>query len=169
MQDAKITKNSPSAHHRTHLSGCISAPKACIHNRKNLLNNNISSTCPDNVVNFDTLRAEIGSGISAPPANFSEFWVLASLPHRRRSTEVNKILHDVWPSLGLVQYIYIFCGRVPHNEILPGAKFTRRPRLPCYCTTLEQWASAKLCGVVQRMELRSPLGSSQHFPYLLFG
>jgi len=28
-------------------SGCIFATKACIDNRKNLLNSNISSTCPD--------------------------------------------------------------------------------------------------------------------------
>jgi len=34
MQDAKMTQKSPSAHHRTTLSGCIFANKACIDNRK---------------------------------------------------------------------------------------------------------------------------------------
>jgi len=38
----KIAKNSPSAHHRTNLSGYVFATKAHIDNRKNLLNSNIS-------------------------------------------------------------------------------------------------------------------------------
>jgi len=46
MQDPKIDKNSPSGHYRTTLSGYIFATKACINNRKNLLNSNIPSTCP---------------------------------------------------------------------------------------------------------------------------
>jgi len=44
-------------------------------------------------------------------ANFNGFRVLASLLHRRRSTEVNQALHDVWPSSRLVHYVlYTFCG-----------------------------------------------------------
>ena len=35
-----------SGHHRTTLSGCIFATEVSIDNRKNLLNSNISSTCP---------------------------------------------------------------------------------------------------------------------------
>jgi len=54
-------KNSPSAHHRTTLSGYMFATKACVDNRKNLLNSNTSSTCPHNMVNFVPLTAEIGS------------------------------------------------------------------------------------------------------------
>jgi len=55
-----MTQKSPSAHHRTTLSGCIFATKACIDNRKkNLLNNNMSSTCLHNVVNFGPLTADI--------------------------------------------------------------------------------------------------------------
>ena len=38
------------------------------------------------------------------------FRVFASLLYRRRSTDVNQTLHDVWPSLVLVHYIYIFGG-----------------------------------------------------------
>jgi len=41
------------------LSGYIFATKAGIHNGKNLLNNNISPTCPYNMVNFVPLAAEI--------------------------------------------------------------------------------------------------------------
>ena len=96
---------------------------------KNLLNSNISSTCSHNMVNFDPLMAEIVSGVWGIPANFNGFRVFASLLHRRRSTEVNQTLHDVWPSPALVYYTYIhFGGSCPYG-ILPDAKFTLRPSL----------------------------------------
>ena len=44
------------------------------------------------------------------------FRVLASLLQRRRSTGVNQTLHDVWPSPGLVHYVYIFGGSCPLAE-----------------------------------------------------
>jgi len=44
------------------------------------------------------------------PANFNGFRVLASLLHRRRTTEVKQTLHDAWPSPPLVHYIYIHFG-----------------------------------------------------------
>jgi len=45
--------------------------------------------------------------------------VLASLLQQRRSTDVNQILHDVWPSPGLVHYIglYIFGSSCPLTEL----------------------------------------------------
>jgi len=48
---------------------------------KNLLNSNTSSTCPDNMVNFGPLTAEISSGVWDTPANFNGFRVLAALVH----------------------------------------------------------------------------------------
>ena len=45
---------------------------------KNLLNSNISSTCPHNMVN---LVAEIGPVVWGTPANFSGFRVLEALLH----------------------------------------------------------------------------------------
>jgi len=57
----------------------------------------------------------------------------------------------------LLLYIHFFGSHAHPNGILPGVKFTKSYVLlywQCYCTTLEQWASAKLCGVVQGMELR---------------
>jgi len=68
MQLAENTehKNSSSAHHHTTLSAYIFATKACIDNRKNLLNSNISSTSPHNMVNFGPLRAEISWRVGAP-------------------------------------------------------------------------------------------------------
>jgi len=56
-----MAKNSPSAHHQTNLSGYMFATKAHIDNRKNVLNSNISPTCPYNMVNFGPLAAEIVS------------------------------------------------------------------------------------------------------------
>jgi len=53
-------QKSPSAHHRTTLSGYIFATKAHIDNRKNLLSSNISCRCPHNMVNFGPLATEIG-------------------------------------------------------------------------------------------------------------
>jgi len=89
----KIVKNSPSGHHRTNLSGYIFGTKSrCINNQKNLLNNNTSPhvlkiwwtsaqqylpTCPQNMVNFSPLTAEIRSGVCRTPANFNGFRVLA--------------------------------------------------------------------------------------------
>jgi len=63
----KIGKKSPSRHHRTTLLGCIFATKTYIDNRKkNLLNSNSFSTCPDNMVNFGPLTADIRWQVWAP-------------------------------------------------------------------------------------------------------
>jgi len=84
--------------------------------QKNLLNSNISHTCPHSMVNVCPLMAEIGWWVWGTSANFNRFSVFASLLHRRRSTEVNHTLHDVWLSPGLVHYIYIFGGCCPLTE-----------------------------------------------------
>ena len=91
---------------------------------KNLLNSNISSRCSHNMSNFSRLTAEVSWRIWGRPANFSGFRVLALLLQQRRSPESNQTLHDVWPFPGLVHYIYIFRGLLPHDRILPGANFT---------------------------------------------
>jgi len=54
--------------------------------------------------------------------------MLASLLQQCRSPEANQTLNNVWPSLGLVHYIYIFQGSC-HDGILPGAKFILHPSL----------------------------------------
>jgi len=112
----KIAKNSPSGHHRTTLSGYIFATTACNDNRKKNLNSNISSICSHNMVNLSPLAAEIISLVWGTLANFNRFRILVSLLQRRRSTEANQTLHDVWPSPGLVHYVYIFRGSCPITE-----------------------------------------------------
>jgi len=109
-------KNLPSGHHRTTFSGYIFATKAHVDNRKNLLSSNISSTCPHNMVNFGPLAAEIGPVVWGTPTNFNWFRVLAPLLQRHRSTEANQTLRGVWPSPGLVHYIYISGGSCPVTE-----------------------------------------------------
>jgi len=46
-----------------------------------MLSSNTSSTCPDNMVNFGRLMAEIGSGVWGTLTNFNGFCVLAALLH----------------------------------------------------------------------------------------
>jgi len=74
-------KKTPFWHHRTTLSGCIFGTKAYINNRKNLLNSNTSSICPDNMVNLGLLTAEICWRVWGTPANFNGFRILAALLH----------------------------------------------------------------------------------------
>jgi len=59
IQDAKLTQKSPSAHHRTTLSGYIFATNAWIDNRKKMLNSNISPHVLIIMVNFGPLAAGI--------------------------------------------------------------------------------------------------------------
>ena len=109
----KLRKKSPSTHHRTTLLCCIFPSKACIciDNRKKIVKHQylFSSTCPDNS-ELRPLAAETDRG---NPANFNGFCVLASLLQRRHSLEANQTLRDVWPSPGLVHYVFIFGGSYP--------------------------------------------------------
>jgi len=75
----KIAKKSPSAHHRTTLSGYIFATNHALTIGKNLLSSNISSRWPHNMVNFGPLAAEIDPVVWGTPANFNGFRVLAVL------------------------------------------------------------------------------------------
>jgi len=62
IRDAKNAKNSPSAYHRTTLSGYIFAVKACIDNQKKTVKQQyILHICPHNMVNISPLTAEISS------------------------------------------------------------------------------------------------------------
>jgi len=90
IQDAKITKNSPSAHHRTTLLGYIFATRA--HIEKNLLNSNASCTCSHSMANFGQQPAEIGSGVWGIPANFNGFRILAALLHATLAVGVSQTL-----------------------------------------------------------------------------
>jgi len=75
-------KNSPSGHHCTTLLYYIFATNAHIDNRKkNLLNSNVASTCPHNIVKYGPLAAEICWRVWGTQANFNVFHILAALLH----------------------------------------------------------------------------------------
>ena len=95
---------------------------------KHLLNSNISSTCPQNMVNFGPLMAEIGSLVCGTLANFNGFCVLASLLQRRCSTEANQTARYLAVCWASTLYVH-FRGLLPRNGVLPGAKFTLLPIL----------------------------------------
>jgi len=150
----KIAKNSPSAHCVTTLSqqrhvSIIS---------KNFLNSNISSTCPHIMVNFSPLTAEICWRVWGTPANFNRFRVLPLLLQRHRSPETNKTAHDVWPSPGMVHYVYIFGCSCLLKEFcaVQISLYVQVLHCPILAALLarQQRASAKFCGMVQGMELR---------------
>ena len=84
---------------------------------KNMLNSNISSICPHNMVNFQPLTAENCWRVWGTPANFNGFRVLALLLHRRRSMEVNKTAGCLAMSWAGTLYVYIhFGGSCPLTE-----------------------------------------------------
>jgi len=108
-----IAKNSPSGDHRTTLSGHIFASDACIDNRKKILNSNVFFTC------FPTLRPTSGWDrfvILGHPSKFQRVSHFGFVLQRRRWKEANQTLRDVWPSPGLVHYIYTFGGSCPVTE-----------------------------------------------------
>jgi len=75
------------------LSGYIFAIKARIDNRKkNMLSINISSRCPNNMVNFGLLAAEIDPVVWGTPVNFNGFGVLAALLHGSQVVSVSQTL-----------------------------------------------------------------------------
>jgi len=93
-------QKSLSRHHCTTLSGHIFAMKACIDNRKkNLLSSNTSSTCPNNMVNFGPLTAEIGSGvwgtlqISTGFASWQHYCTTSSSGHQPNFAALNRGRH----------------------------------------------------------------------------
>jgi len=57
-----------------------------------MLNGNTSSTCPDNMVNFGLLTAEICWRVWGTPANFNGFRALAALLHSTLVVGVSQTL-----------------------------------------------------------------------------
>jgi len=120
-------KKSPSAHHRTTLSGCIFASSQLRYvspiGKKNMLNSNASSTCPDNMVKFGPLTAEIGSGVWGTPANFNSFRVLAALgpaaPHCSSGRQPDfAALNRGLRALPIFGRAVITLGIGPHSNLL---------------------------------------------------
>ena len=83
--------------------------------------------------------------------------------------EANQTLHDVWPSPGLVQCtLYISRGSCPLTtfarcKIHFACKSCVLLYWQCHFIALEQWASAKICSMLQGMELQNFCRG--HHPY----
>ena len=64
----------------------------CISMKKNFLRSNISSICPQNMVNFNPLAAEIDPVVWGTPAHFNVLRVLAALLHGTLIVRVSQTL-----------------------------------------------------------------------------
>ena len=95
---------------------------------KNLLNSNISSTCPHNMANFGPLTAGICWRVWAPQQISTGFAsclrYCSDIAHRRPT----KLCTMFGRLLGCYT-IYTFSGALAADRILPGAKFTLCPSL----------------------------------------
>ena len=141
----KNRQKSPSGHHRTILSGYIFATKATMDNRKKTVKQQYLLYMASQYGELGLLTAEIRWRVWGTPANLNQFRVLASLLHRRRSTEVNETLQNVWPSPGPVNYIH-FWRLLPPDGTLLAAKFTLHSSLAFSyigSVTAQHWSSGR--------------------------
>ena len=127
----KLQKKSPSEHNRTNLSSCIFATKNVSTIGKKLVNSNrpISPICPHNMANFGPQTAQIclGRELGAPQqisTGFSSWLRYCSNVIHWRPTKPCTTLGR----LRGCYIIYTFRQLLPPDGILPGAKFTLRPK-----------------------------------------
>jgi len=103
------------------------------------------------MANFNLLAAEIVSLVWGTPTNFNGF-VTAATSLNGSQPNYAQCLALTWAGR-----LYIHFRRLLlRSGILPGAKFTVRPLSLAlsywqrYCTAVEHWVRAKLCGVEHR-------------------
>ena len=147
-------------HHRITLSGCIFAVRHISTIGKNLLNSNISSISPHNMVNFGALTADIGWRFYRHPSKFQRVSRLGFLTAAMSLTGGQLNLHDVGPSPGLLRYICIFWGSCPltefyHMQNSPCVQVSHSPILAVLLHGTPAVGSAKLWGMVLGMEFRN--------------
>ena len=123
-------KKSPPAHRLTTLPGYIFTTKVS-QAGKNLLNSNISSAYPYNMVNFGPLTAEIGLSVWGTPANFIGFRVLPSLLQRRRQTLRRDTRNGITELSQTAPPIFVWAaitlGIGPHSSVsfFPSTDFSK--------------------------------------------
>jgi len=151
IQDAK---KSPSAHHRTTLSGYVFATKARIDNRKKSLSN---SNISPQVLTIRELRPTSSWDRFGCLEHPSKFQRVSRLGFVTASTSLNRSQPNFarWLTVSYAATLYIQ-GLLSHNAILPGAKFTLPPSLALFYMgsvtaphsssgrqkTLRRWAEA---------------------------
>jgi len=108
------------------------------------------------MLNFGPLTAEIRWRVWGTSANFNGYRVFIGFVTALTSLNGPQPNFARYLAVSCAGTLYIhFRGLLPRNGILPAEKSTLRPSLAfCYIgTALKQWASAKVYGVVQWMEL----------------
>jgi len=153
-----MTQNSPSVHHRTTLSGYIFASKAVIDNWKKLVRQqHLFHTSSQ----YGELRPTSGWDGLAGLGHPNKFHRVSRLGFVIAPTSLNgsqpncaRCLAVSWAGR-FVHSIYIFGGCCRLREFCQMQNdFTSKSGVLLYwqhyCTALEQWALAKLCGVQQR-------------------
>jgi len=83
---------------------------------KSLLNNDTSPTCPDNMVNFGLLTAEICWRVWGTPANFYGFHVLTALLHGTLVVGVTKLCGVEQTAPPIFGRATIMLGIGPHSS-----------------------------------------------------
>jgi len=155
LAENTVCKNSPSAPHRTTTSSYIFTTKACIDKQKKIVKQQYLLHLSSQYGELWPTTAESSWWVWGTPAKFNRFHVLSSLLHQHCSAEVNQTLHGVWLSPRLVHYIYIFGSSCPQRNFTRcKIHFASKSCIlfwQHYCTALKQWASAKRCGVEQRV------------------
>jgi len=172
----KLRKKSPSAHHHTTLSGYILATKAFIDNRKKTVK---QQYLLHNSLQCGELRPTNGWDRLASLGHSSKFQWVSRLGFVTAPTSLNGGQPNFARCLAIfcADTLYIHFGgsflltkfcQVQHNIHFASKSFVllfwQR-----YCTAIEQWASAKLCGMVQGMDLwnfRSSSFSTEDATYI---
>jgi len=160
----KNRQKSPSEHHHTTLSGYIFATKARIDNRKKLVKQQyLLHTFPQ----YGELQPTNGWDLLVGLEHPNKFQRVSRLGFVTASTSLNRgeqnFARCLTVSWAGTLYILFFGGG---EAVAPWRNFVRCKShfvskscvflyWQCYCTALEQWSLAKLCGVVQGMELQN--------------
>jgi len=130
---------------------------------KNLLNSNISSTCPHNMVYVGTLTAEIDEQVWGTQANVKGFDVLALLLQRCRSPEASPFLawYTMYTFFGgfcpLTEFCQVqtpLCIQVLHSTILAALLHGSRP----LGTSQTLWRGTK-SGIMELLQRAPPIFS----------
>ena len=110
------------------------------------------------MVNFGPLTAEICSGVWGTPANFNGFRVLPSLLTAATSLTVGQPNFARCLTVSWAGTLYThFRGFLPLTEFcrVQNSLYVQVLRSPILAALLHGTPAAKLCGVVQGMELRN--------------